>query len=915
MDQQAASQQINLRSSGALSPTENTSSNSFHNKFEKTHLGQSFMNLNIPSQETPSHSTNINHGQRELQSPLKPLQIGVNSSNNLQKNYQQLISKLERSKLPSADLDIPLKRNSFNNTSQINSSSNKSSLQQENTNQLFNFTQTRGDNVRQLDLQSNRFFAAQESHQNYNLSNPSQHVNQIEKSSEGNQKVDQKQLESIYDRITKLRQSLVEQDQKSKDQQSSAIQQSQIRDYSDMIQSTSHFGYDSNYGVNSIGKQLQDYNNLRLKDYQFSDNKENSMRFNSTDPNNKLIQQFEAQQVQDLMRSSQQNHRVGNTPSQNYNKLEYSPLRQKQDTFHIQNNQDNRKKLPIQHLPESYKEIQRLSQIYDPKQHINDHLPNLQETLKEHEKLIQETVEQKYSQKLQDLEKRSVYLDRSLDLIEEMKQKFKVYENQQSMYIDLLSKYNDLQSQVSNQRESLIPQSNITFQHEKEEGEGDSDLEIYNSGNFQLNQDSTTELDKMGGVKQSQNFNRGNNGIIQQNANNTNIQSELQIFQVGSITNSSALNTHQHQDSQSLEHQNFLPNYQSQSYEIIHAPNTQTNKNKFRKNQNLKNIKQQLISHNYTACNGYNKSLNNPSFISNLQMENTGKNTNKSRSITPQNNSTRRNNSYSKSPLSSKLLQIQSCSLRNRNNRLSLGLPIDSNSHSNHILKKKPVKQVNKTYGVIKNNYSSIGSQSQQNQRRQSSITSKSQNQEKNQSYYYQQPNVPQIIDENQAINADIQNAFHSEVVSNLNGQITKLKKQKRMMKTQMKSLKHKIDELQDQMPPDGGCCCKDMQSYYETKLAQCDQISDHWKHKTQQLVQKHYKSIQLLREQQEALKTQSSVNLEQLRIFQDQAVHEIIKKQVEVQVYYEKRLKNYERENKQLKKRLIQTRNSISQK
>jgi len=39
-------------------------------------------------------------------------------------------------------------------------------------------------------------------------------------------------------------------------------------------------------------------------------------------------------------------------------------------------------------------------------------------------------MEQKYQQRIQDLEQRSLYLDRSLDLIEEMRQKFEAYESQ-----------------------------------------------------------------------------------------------------------------------------------------------------------------------------------------------------------------------------------------------------------------------------------------------------------------------------------------------------------------------------------------------------------------------------------------------------------------------------------------------------
>ena len=40
----------------------------------------------------------------------------------------------------------------------------------------------------------------------------------------------------------------------------------------------------------------------------------------------------------------------------------------------------------------------------------------------------------KYRSRLEELEQRSAYLDRSLELIEEMKSKFALYENQQMDY-------------------------------------------------------------------------------------------------------------------------------------------------------------------------------------------------------------------------------------------------------------------------------------------------------------------------------------------------------------------------------------------------------------------------------------------------------------------------------------------------
>ena len=59
------------------------------------------------------------------------------------------------------------------------------------------------------------------------------------------------------------------------------------------------------------------------------------------------------------------------------------------------------------------------------------------------EKLRQE-LDYKYRGRLEELEQRSSFLDRSLEIIEEMRQKFAQYESQQMDYNSLLLKYNQL---------------------------------------------------------------------------------------------------------------------------------------------------------------------------------------------------------------------------------------------------------------------------------------------------------------------------------------------------------------------------------------------------------------------------------------------------------------------------------------
>jgi hypothetical protein len=58
------------------------------------------------------------------------------------------------------------------------------------------------------------------------------------------------------------------------------------------------------------------------------------------------------------------------------------------------------------------------------------------------EERLRQEMDFKYKSRLEELEQRSAYLDRSLEIIEEMRQKFAQYESQQMDYNSLLLKYN-----------------------------------------------------------------------------------------------------------------------------------------------------------------------------------------------------------------------------------------------------------------------------------------------------------------------------------------------------------------------------------------------------------------------------------------------------------------------------------------
>ena len=60
------------------------------------------------------------------------------------------------------------------------------------------------------------------------------------------------------------------------------------------------------------------------------------------------------------------------------------------------------------------------------------------------EEKIRQDMDNKYRSKIDELEEKSRMLDRSIEVVEEMRQKFCRYEQQQTEYNSLLMKYNQL---------------------------------------------------------------------------------------------------------------------------------------------------------------------------------------------------------------------------------------------------------------------------------------------------------------------------------------------------------------------------------------------------------------------------------------------------------------------------------------
>ena len=89
-------------------------------------------------------------------------------------------------------------------------------------------------------------------------------------------------------------------------------------------------------------------------------------------------------------------------------------------------------------------------------------------------------------------------------------------------------------------------------------------------------------------------------------------------------------------------------------------------------------------------------------------------------------------------------------------------------------------------------------------------------------------------------------------------------------------------------------------------------EIGDAWKQKTYTLANQYFRSLQGLREENQQLRLHTYDAVDKLREYQHQVIEQILRKQEEMVINYEKKLKKREKENKQLNKRVVQHRQNM---
>ena len=109
-----------------------------------------------------------------------------------------------------------------------------------------------------------------------------------------------------------------------------------------------------------------------------------------------------------------------------------------------------------------------------------------------------------------------------------------------------------------------------------------------------------------------------------------------------------------------------------------------------------------------------------------------------------------------------------------------------------------------------------------------------------------------------------------------------------------------------------GDCCCEELRQLHGEKEDNLNRIADTWKQKTHIIANEFQQKLQGVRDENSHLKLQTYESIEKMRLYQHQVISEILRKQEEMVLSYDRKLRKKEKENKALNQRVVQHRNSL---
>ena len=102
-------------------------------------------------------------------------------------------------------------------------------------------------------------------------------------------------------------------------------------------------------------------------------------------------------------------------------------------------------------------------------------------------------------------------------------------------------------------------------------------------------------------------------------------------------------------------------------------------------------------------------------------------------------------------------------------------------------------------------------------------------------------------------------------------------------------------------------CCCNELKMDAEEQIYQLTKLANHWRSKTELLVAKYYRTLQVVREDQNRIRLSTVEAIQQMRAMQDRVISQVLQKQRETQVYFEKKLRQKDKELREARKRIVQ--------
>ncbi|TNV83987.1 hypothetical protein FGO68_gene15376 [Halteria grandinella] len=566
----------------------------------------------------------------------------------------------------------------------------------------------------------------------------------------------------------------------------------------------------------------------------------------------------------------------------------------------LQNTQQN--PLHYQSLPPTSHQQDQFGKIVNTPAFSLEHRQSIQDL----EDRVKGEMDRKYQSRLSELEKRSLYLDKTLEIIEEMKQKFFNYEQQQSDYNSLLLKYNQLLYQTSqNPSQDHFNKGSISTNNP------------YSDNLYQNNQQIGGSLSYLNSNDTNQHFPPSHlqwQSIPQQN--NVNSQEDTRTtplvnFQISTMgdddvsqsergasihlqkVQQSVETLDQHQKALDTQIQSTLVALEQQSQSLMEAlPPGQQSLINYQRSQSpperdtkgctLSQQESVQMQHKYSNADLVEDRVKPVSRAINRFSNTQGQK--------PKQNPSRSNSKENHQPLQRNSSQKQNPRAFVKSppppsqGRLSVGY-VSTNSGQKFGMYQQ-IKTANK--GSAKR----LPFQEQQIHH-QTSVERKTTTGFSPSRFV---AGRSQDKSENENINLELE-AFSKQTFAELHKKID-------LLETQKKALKEKLKTQTTQQ-----CCCADLKLQHEEREKALTQLAEHWRGKTQLLVAKYYKALQVIREDQNKIRGITVEAIQQMRNMQDKVITSILKKQRETQVYYEKKLKKQDKELKEAKKRLIAVR------